>query len=325
MPKLRALSLFSGCLGLDLGLEMAGIKVVGYAERDKICQLTIQANRPKSIIFDNVFSENLPQFAREKHVNVIVGGPPCQSFSTIGKRKFLDDERGAALLGFVQIVEDVKPTFFVMENVPGITYGSSKIVGELISRFTKAGYKCKWEIVNSSQYGVPQTRKRFLLIGNLHGDVIFPIKNTCLLTLEDAIADLEDQGEWVNFPNSIGRFMPKIPEGGCWKSLPKKDHKKAMGNANLKSGGLTAFYRRLSWNRPSPTLLTSPVQRATTLCHPSKNRPLSIEEYKRIQCFPDDWIIEGKTRDKYRQLGNAVPVLMGKAIGKALQVMAKKL
>ena len=67
------------------------------------------------------------------------------------------------------------------------------------------------------------------------------------------------------------------------------------------------------------------MQRATTLCHPSKNRPLSIEEYKRIQCFPDDWIIEGKTRDKYRQLGNAVPVLMGKAIGKALQVMAKKL
>ena len=98
-----------------------------------------------------------------------------------------------------------------------------------------------------------------------------------------------------------------------------------MGGADTKSGGLTAFYRRLSYDKPSPTLMASPAQRMTTLCHPHQTRPLSVSEYKRIQGFPDDWKLAGSVGKKYLQLGNAVPVKLGVAIAKALLKMAREM
>jgi DNA (cytosine-5)-methyltransferase 1 len=141
-----------------------------------------------------------------------------------------------------------------------------------------------------------------------------------MLTLRDVIAGLEKAGldECARFGKKMASFMVKIPEGGNWRNFDSADRKKAMGGANLKSGGLTGCYRRLSFDKPSPTLLTTPTQRATTLCHPTEQRPLSVLEYRRIQGIPDRWSIMGSTSQKYRQIGNAVPVQLGLAVARSI-------
>ena len=110
-----------------------------------------------------------------------------------------------------------------------------------------------------------------------------------------------------------------LQEGQHWNSLPKDLQRDALGKAYDLGGGKTGFYRRIAFNRPCPTLVTSPTMPATDLCHPTENRPLSVEEYKRVQGFPDDWWIAGSISDQYRQIGNAVPVMLGAAIGQAIR------
>lgn len=319
---MKSLSLFSGCLGLDLGLEQAGIHPIAYVENNATCQKSILANRPKALIFDDIFSDNLRGYALQHKPDVIVGGPPCQSFSTIGKRAFLNDPRGQCLLRFVQLVQSIRPSFFVMENVQGIVSPACKdIICEVEDAFHRKGYRTVWGILNSADFGVPQKRLRFVMIGALNRTPTLPEGGVSrIITLRDAIGDLEhNPGAYLSFSPALQKVMPRIPEGGCWRSLPVRLRKKMMGNARLSSGGLTGYCRRLSYDKPSPTLLTSPVQRASILGHPTQNRPLSISEYRRIQCFPDDWKVEGSIQDQYRQLGNAVPVLLGKAIGVTLR------
>jgi len=317
---ITSLSVFSGCLGLDLGLEMAGLKTIAYVDKDENCHSTIVKNRPKAIVLNNIFDKNV---CRYKNVDIIVGGPPCQSFSTIGKRKFLNCPDGLTMLGFVNIIKNIKPKMFLMENVQGIiSADKGAILKQLIEQFSQMGYNIDWGVLNSSDFQVPQIRKRFIMIGN-KGKKIELSKATSskrIILLKEAIGDLENKsGACATFSPLMADFMKKIPEGGNWKSLTPKEQDNAMGAANRKSGGLTAFYRRLSYDRQSPTLVASPTHRGTTLCHPRKNRPLSVAEYKRIQGFPDDWIIAGSVMNQYRQLGNAVPVLMGKALGKLIK------
>lgn len=312
-----SLSLFSGAGGLDLGLDIAGIKAKAYVDKDKNCRSTIFKNYQNAIVHDDVFNKDVFKY---KNIDIVVGGPPCQSFSTIGNRKFLDDSRGQAMLGFVEVVKIIKPQIFLMENVQGIV-SAKGVLEHLIYLFSKMGYIIDWKILNASDFEVPQIRKRFVMVGSKNKKIELANLQTSTKTiiLKDVIKDLENKpGECAVFSKSMLEFMKKIPEGGNWKNLNSEDQDRAMGKANRQSGGLTAFYRRLDYNKQSPTLLTSATQRATTLCHPVKNRPLSIMEYKRIQCFPDNWIVDGSPIDKYRQLGNAVPVLMGKAIGKLI-------
>ena len=109
-----------------------------------------------------------------------------------------------------------------------------------------------------------------------------------------------------------------VPTGGNWRSLPKELQEEAMGGAYNSGGGKVGYFRRLSWDKPSPTVTTSPLQKATDMCHPTLDRPLSVQEYALIQQFPPGWIFEGSVSDQYRQIGNAVPVGMGYIIGKAV-------
>ena len=142
-------------------------------------------------------------------------------------------------------------------------------------------------------------------------------------TLGDTIRDLEhDCGECAAFGEDRLSFLKLVPEGGNWRDLPVDLKQMAMGGAFESGGGKVGFYRRLSYNQPSPTLVTSPVQKATMMCHPTQNRPLSIREYARIQQFPDDWIFMGTSAEKYRQIGNAVPVGLSEALGKAVLSVA---
>ena len=139
------------------------------------------------------------------------------------------------------------------------------------------------------------------------------------MTFKQAVKDLNtDEQEFIKFPEKRLKYYRLLTAGENWKSLPEELQKEAMGKSFYSGGGKTGFLRRLAWNKPSPTLVTHPAMPATDLAHPDDNRPLSVAEYKRLQQFPNKWEIEGSLLDKYKQIGNAVPVGLGYAIGKHL-------
>jgi DNA (cytosine-5)-methyltransferase 1 len=323
---MNCVSLFSGCLGLDLGLEEAGIQTSVCVEKDSTCRKTIRLNRPNITIFEDVFQVTGKQLIKAAggSVDIVVGGPPCQSFSTIGKRKFTKDIRGKALFEYIRLIKEIKPEYFVFENVRGILSamkGKKLLIDWILNEFRTMGYNTVHGLLDSSNYGSPQKRQRVIVLGSRSGKISLPAFHAPQkYVLGDVIRDLNEinPAECTNFSNLIKGFLDKIPAGGNWKNLPVPDQDRVMGKTDRSSGGLTSYLRRLSYNLPCPTLLTTPTGRATTLCHPEFTRPLSVPEYRRIQGFPDTWKLEGTVREKYTQLGNAVPIQLAKAIGWAI-------
>jgi DNA (cytosine-5)-methyltransferase 1 len=344
-PAFPIVSLFSGAMGLDLGLIEAGLHVSVSQDFDKWCIETIQANgHPvvggdiRELLANDPSCEFLlrPAKLRKQDVFAVVGGPPCQSFSTAGKRKGTSDGRGMLYKQFVQVVETIRPRFFVMENVKGLASmpsdfedrESRPVLDAILNELRRVGYHTVHGVVDAVHYGTPQFRERLVIIGSRDNEAIFlPAPTHFHLhqnpamrwqTLFDAIGDIEDVGAHSRFSKRITEYLDLVPEGGNWKSLPQNRVKEAMGGAFESGGGKVGFYRRLSFRQPSPTLVTSPIQKATMLCHPRMARPLSVIEYARIQGFPMYWKFEGSTSDCYRQIGNAVPVPLGKAIGQMM-------
>ena len=316
------ISLFSGAMGLDCGLEESGMRTKVSVEADAACRGTMALNRKDVAQYTDirdVSGKKLLEHTAAEHV-VLAGGPPCQSFSTIGARKSVQDSRGMLVYEYLRVLREVSPDFFVFENVRGML-SAQKDGGSLWEWLLKElgkTHDVSWGLLNSNDYGSPQSRVRLIVVGSKHGEVDLSPKPCKRLVLGDAIKGLKRVGECGKFSARTAAVLEQIPAGGNWKSLPPAVQDAAMGNANRSSGGLTAFYRRLSFDAPSPTLLTSPTQRATTLCHPTETRPLSIREYARVQGFSDKWKFNGSTADKYRQIGNAVPVPLGRAIGNAI-------
>lgn len=345
----RSISLFSGAMGLDIGLIQAGIDIQIGQDFDNSCILTMQANGHSGIAGDirNISSADILKKVGMKvgEPFLICGGPPCQPFSTAGKRLGINDPRGSLFKDFVRMIDEIRPRFFVMENVKGLMSSilkdengvntDTKVLDVILDEFRKLNYKTVFGLLDAVNYGVPQFRERFVLIGSRDGEDIFLPAPTHFrihqnpayrwVTLGDTIKDLENaDGECASFSDSRLQFLRMVPEGGNWKDLPKEVVQEAMGGAFTSGGGKVGFYRRLSYTQPSPTVVTSPVQKATMMCHPTMDRPLSVAEYARIQQFPDDWKFMGTTVDKYRQIGNAVPVGLSKAIGQVLISVANK-
>ena len=328
---LKAISLFTGGFGLDLGFEKSGIQTKVCVEIDHTCRSTISSVRPKIIQFSDINKVNGTQLldAVGEKADILIGGPPCQSFSTIGNKKGTNDDRGKLIFEYFRILRETIPKYFVMENVPGLllaTYKDKPLIPWLINRFKKIGYEAQCWKLNAHEYGSPQRRIRIILVGQIAGLIApaLPRKVKRTKNIGDVIRDLSNNsGECGHFSDKVCYFLEKVPSGGNWRSLPKSDIKEAMGKADLHSGGYTGHYRRLSYDRPSPTLMTSPTQKATMLCHPEHTRPLSVAEYKRIQGFPDDWKLCGSVSHKYRQLGNAVPVHLAQAIGESIRIAYK--
>ncbi len=369
------ISLFTCGMGMDVGFEKAKFQTVYTNDITKFACNTIRQNRSEIPCDEgditNISSKEILKKSKHKkgEIDVVIGGPPCQSFSTAGARKGLEDKRGMALLEFIRVIRDVQPKFFVFENVPGLKsiakkhisfydrmsvdkktlssdqqYGS--LFGEILDEFNKLKkYKSDWDILNSADYGVPQKRKRLILIGSRTMDpkIIFEkIKKNAKFadpkkaekegkkpwkTLRDALDGLkDDKMERTEFPK-WGKYLKHIPAGGCWVDLPENLKKEAMGRAansddpkrKGKQGGRTGFFRRLSWDKPSPTLVTSPSQMGTCLCHPDEDRPLTVKEYAKLQCFPPGWKFIGSTSQKYRMIGEAVPVPLAKVIAKTVK------
>jgi len=353
-PKTRKLlSLFSGAMGLDLGMESAGFELAGCLEADHEACETIRLNKPDlPLVEDDIrnWTGNalLERFGtRRDDILCICGGPPCPSFSTAGKRQSFNDPRGEVMFDFLRIVEDIRPPFFVMENVRGIlsaalshekappaaprtgrhAYGT--VLRELNRRFSAMGYAVTAELVNAADYGVPQKRERVIFLGSRDGFQMsmpggaFSREGGAFhppwRTLRDAFRGLREQdAEFVPYAPNRARFFALLRAGENWRNLPEELQQEALGGAWTSSGGRVGFYRRLAWDEPAPTVPTSPTQKSTALCHPVRVRPLSVQEYARIQQFPDDWRFRGNTEAKYRQIGNAVPVGLGHAIGRAV-------
>lgn len=355
-----ALSFFSGAMGMDIGLDEAGFETIFASEIDNACRKTILKNRPDMPLVGDIRDYSAQQVRQiaglneSEEIDLIVGGPPCQAFSTAGKRKGFEDERGNVFLTFIDMITELRPKFAVIENVRGLLSAPLKhrphntrgegfeelqldefpggALNHIIERLTSSGYSVNFNLYNSANFGTPQKRERVVIICSRDSDKIPFLEPTHSeegsfglhkwTTFEKAVSNLNGmEHEHVKFPEKRLKYYRILKEGQNWKSLPLDLQMLAMGASFYSGGGKTGFLRRLAWGKPSPTLVTHPAMPATDLAHPEENRPLSVQEYKRVQEFPDDWDIQGSILDKYKQIGNAVPIGLGKAIGNLLVKM----
>ena len=369
------ISLFSGALGLDLGLEKAGFKLKAVVECNNLAIQTIKDNRKrlkskKLVVIDKALSlQNVDNICKDilrrtrfkkTRPYLLAGAPPCQPFSTAGKRISMKDSRSCGFEIFLRAVKILRPKFFVIENVKGILsaakkhrplaergpgfpqlkpseeHGSAFI--ELLDNMNQVclelGYCISWGVVNCADYGCPQVRERVLFIGSLDGHFVWPKRTHCRdgknglrkwIILKHAFKGLKDRNpEYKSLNPTIVNYLKLIPEGGNWRDLPDKIKEDALGSAFHSWGGRSGFLRRLSWKKPAPTITNNPKTKATMLCHPKEIRPLSVKECARIQQFPDNWCFSGSVSQQYLQIGNATPVTLGKAIGHTIIQISKK-
>ena len=335
-------------MGLDLGIEAAGFDIKVCVEMDHWAAETIRINTSIPVIerdINDVSSEDILKVSglKKENIDLVVGGPPCQAFSTAGKQRGFSDIRGGCIIQFIRVVSDLKPKYFILENVRGILsaklnavpeaykeYDSIKmesgsVLNLVLNEFNKLGYRISYALLNAANYGVPEKRERVVMIGHLGDRVPIPAPSHSesgafgtkkWVSLRDSIGDLQGKPmRYIPLRSRMEKYMKLIGEGENWTKLDPAVAKEAMGKAYVLSGGKTGFLRRLSFDEPAPTLVTSPTMPATQLCHPKELRPLSVEEYARIQQFPDTWIFEGRIESIYKQIGNAVPVGLGKAVG----------
>lgn len=351
-PKL--LSFFSGAMGLDIGLEKSGFETILACEIDKYCRQTILKNKPNIVLLEDIRNYSDKDIRKasglrdNEDIDLIVGGPPCQAFSTAGKRQGFEDERGNVFLTFIDIALKLKPKYLVIENVRGLLSAPYKpqkpfktgmgmppktphnekggALYHILNILQNSGYSVSFELYNSANFGTPQKRERVIIICSRDGKKVPYLRPTHSengeynlpkwRTFKDAVENLNISNHtFIPFSEKRLQFYKLLKPGQYWKHLPEDIQKEAMGQSYYLGGGKTGFYRRLAWDQPAPTLVTHPAMPATSLGHPEENRPISIEEYKRVQEFPDDWHISGNTLQQYKQIGNAVPVSVGKAIG----------
>jgi DNA (cytosine-5)-methyltransferase 1 len=356
-------SLFSGGMGLDLGLEQAGFEPLVCNEIDSSAVKTIRRNRQ----FVPVVSESITEVTGKSlesaaaqslaEVPLVAGGPPCQAFSVYGKRQGTEDSRGQLIYEFLRIVSELLPKTFLMENVRGLhsmavvpkaaliddpfldpkltEHGS--LLREVLKRFEAIGYRVDCFLVNCVNYGAPQLRERLICIGNRFNlkakfpqpqysnrseDRLPPFR-----TLGDAIGPgfTDPDPDCMNFSPRKLKYLEMVPEGGNWRSLPVEIQKESMGKAWHLKGGRSAYWRKLSFEFPSPTVVTMPNHAGTSMCHPTELRALTVGELAAIQEFPADWRFEGKATDKCRQIGNAVPVRLGTIAGSVICELLKQI
>ena len=354
--KYNVISTFSGAMGLDNGLERGGLNVRLCVEFEHAMAETIRANRPNLPLIEDDIRNYSGKDLRKKaglspreEVFLMCGGPPCQAFSTAGKRKGFDDARGNVFLKYIELIGEVKPKYFLIENVRGLLSASyrapqtdeDKSFGYppptpkeekgtallyALQKIHELGYSATFTLYDAANYGVPQRRERVIILGSrdgleiplippTHSEHGAPLKPW--VTFREAVAGITECHA-AKLPEKRLKYFRMLKAGQYWKDLPEDIQREAMGNSFELAGGKTGFYRRLAWDLPSPTLVTCPTMPATDLAHPEEDRPLSIEEYARIQMFPDGWHFAGKLTDIYKQIGNAVPTGLGYAAAKHL-------
>ncbi|MDV6224841.1 DNA cytosine methyltransferase [Nitratireductor aquimarinus] len=369
MNRKEIWSFFTGAMGLDLGLEAVGLHPTLANEIDRRFCETIRTNRPALDLIEGDVSDLTGEILRQRRgfddeVYMMVGGPPCQSFSSGGKRAALNDPRGNLIYEYFRLISEVMPRYFVLENVANLTTAALKhrpiserpgkhwslkrysgslnkeidgakpltedeMSGSALKQIAKdarsLGYHISFSVVDAADYGAPQHRLRFVMLGSrdnpppvmpkaTHGSEGQPFA-----TVRNAIEHLwKEPGSHSSYTAPVRRFFELVPEGGNWRSLPPELQEEALGGSYKAGGGKTGFYRRLSWDRPSPTITGRANRKGSALCHPAESRPISVLEAAALQGFPSNWSFTGAMNAQYMQIGNAVPVNLGSAIGQAI-------
>ena len=325
-PK-KIIDLFCGIGGLSLGFEQAGFQTVAAVDMWKDAIVTYNHNRKEKVgqvISVEDFNEKvLPTLAKHNEICGVVGGPPCQGFSTVGKRE-INDPRNKMYLEFYKTVKKVQPEFFLIENVKGmLTLNNGAFVKDLLERFGKKGlgYTIAYKLLNAADYGIPQNRYRVFYVGIKGKEFIFP-KNSGykILSAKDGISDLlhsdntkygskpvndfqkEMRGkskhpinqDYTSHTEQTVSIVNKIPDGGNIKSLPPEYWQIRKYNK---------AFERMSSKRPSNTIDTG----HRNYFHYAEPRIPTVRESARLQSFPDNFEIIGTRGSQYKQVGNAVP------------------
>jgi DNA (cytosine-5)-methyltransferase 1 len=336
--KLRCISLFSGCGGLDLGLERAGFSVEFATDADPLCVESYKANFDRATLLhapiECVDETSLTPMLRSP-VDLLAGGPPCPPYS---KSRFYrsDKPRGladpvgdATLNGYLRVLRIARPRAFLFENVPGFRY---KVHQQALARLEREahglGYATTWSILNAADYGVPQIRERFFLIGSRGGPIAMPgpthrkhADGSLLTDLKpwvtagqvlaelDTEENADDTGHFAG--GQYHDLLEQIPPGDNYLYFTaKRGHPQPVWEWRSR---YWSFLLKLSPDLPSWTIQA----RRSNNMGPFhwRNRILRIAEVKRLQTFPDDWYLAGQVNDQWRQLGNAVPPLLAETLG----------
>ncbi len=321
---MKIVSLFSGCGGLDLGFKKVGFNIVWANDNDKIIWETFEKNFPETYLDKrsilDIKSREIPS------CDGILGGPPCQSWSLAGKMKGIKDDRGKLFYEYLRVLKDKKPKFFLAENVAGIISSAHiNSFKQIVKKFNEIGYNVNCKLLNAVDHGIPQDRKRVIIIGyrkNSKKEFIFPQPNSQLVGLGEAI-----------------RSLPSAKPAHENNKANKKTKLK-MPNHEYLNGGFSSIYmsrnRRRSWNQPSftiqaggrhaplhpnsPKMVKTAEDRFEFEKNNKKVKRLSIRECARIQTFPDNFIFYYKNvSDGYKMVGNAVPVKFAYILAKEIK------
>ena len=318
----KVISLFAGAGGLDLGFKKAGFDITWANEYDKTIWDTFEHNFPETYLdrSDIRKIEDLPT----DNIDGVIGGPPCQSWSEAGSLKGIDDPRGKLFFEYLRILDLVKPKFFLAENVVGMLHQRNRASLEYIVESFSKDYLVEFQLLNTADYGIPQDRKRVIIVGfrkDMEVKYEFPKPFEDKVTLKDSIWDLRNNSK------------PAMEKNKANPSLKILNHE-------YMTGGFSTIYmsrnRVRSWNEQSFTIQAGGRHAP---CHPQAPkmekiekdrmkfvegkedlyRRMTVRECARVQTFPDDFEFKySSVADGYKQVGNAVPVQLGKILGESL-------
>lgn len=321
-----AIELFAGAGGLAVGMEEAGINCVALNEIDKWACQTLRANRPNWNVLEGDIKDYSFSEYYNNSVDIVTDGFPCQAFSYAGKKLGLNDARGTLFYEFARVVQEVNPIICVGENVRGLlSHDNGKTLQGMISILDEIGYNVvPVKVLKAVNYRVPQKRERLIIVGirkDIEVEYEYPKPSKKIYNLSDALkkGELYDcdvpKSAGAKYPLSKMEVLDLVPPKGYWRDLPLDIQKEYMGGSFFLGGGKTGMARRIGWDEPCLTLTCSPAQKQTERCHPDETRPFTVREYARIQTFPDNWVFAGSLAQQYKQIGNAVPVNLGKEVG----------
>lgn len=343
------IDIFSGAGGLSLGAINAGIRIPYAIENDLASANTFKRNHPETEVINKDIREIDPTQLKLKNPFIVFGGPPCQGFSTSNRQtRNLDNKNNSLFEEFVRFVRELSPEWFLFENVEGIvSFNNGKTVVEIKKCFEELGYLVVSNVLTASDYGVPQNRNRFIMVGNKKGiEFQFPEKVEEKVSVAEAICDLPDlkngqmeevlpyRGEASSYgkklrngsKSALQNFVSRnkdyvierygyIKPGQNWQAIPQHLMLNYKDRDNCHSG----IYKRLDPDKPSVVISN---YRKNMLIHPTQDRGLSVREAARIQSFPDDFVFEGTLMHIQQQIGNAVPPLLAEVIFKQIIEMS---
>ncbi|MFN8369687.1 MAG: DNA cytosine methyltransferase [Bacteriovoracaceae bacterium] len=332
------IDLFCGAGGLSCGLQMAGHHCVLGIDSNKVAMETFKINHPQAAAYTGsiteITKESIDEITNCTPIHLVVGGPPCQGFSTVGKGD-PKDERNSLMKHFVRIVSEINPYFFIMENVTGLlAKKNEKLLHSILHAFYQIGYNVNVKVLESQHYGVPEKRKRTIFLGSRINETIpFPkplFSYANVETVDKALKNLKNSNrgyynhdlDQAQIKKPIDKLrIHHIPEGKGIryqadeeKYLPKKLKLKIDWNTIKENRLRQTRYQRLDGKKPAPTILTS----RHSYYHPQEDRFLTAREAAKLQSFPNDFIFKGNQINIWRQIGNAVPPLLAKALGEQL-------